>query len=75
MDSAKVNLSNLPLITKGKLDDSWETGLQNVYILKRSNDGQEENVVAFQRDKGEPSHVYIFFTAEGKYAGSNFTGK
>ncbi|UCD80227.1 MAG: hypothetical protein JSW26_02000 [Desulfobacterales bacterium] len=63
------------LVTEGKLDQSWETGLQNVSISKRDNNGKDEIAVAFKRATGEPTHVYIFFTAEGKYAGSNFTGK
>ncbi|MBT8365212.1 MAG: hypothetical protein KJP23_10950 [Deltaproteobacteria bacterium] len=63
------------LVTKGKLDESWETGLQNVAMSKRNNKGKEEIVVAFQRAAGDPTHVYIFFTAKGKYAGSNFTGE
>jgi len=63
------------LVTKGKLDENWETGLQNVALSKRHNKGKEEIVVAFQRATGDPTHVYIFFTTEGKYAGSNFTGE
>ncbi len=63
------------LVSKGKLDESWETGLQNVSVSKRNNKDKEEIVVAFQRAAGDPTHVYIFFTAAGKYAGSNFTGE
>jgi len=63
------------LIAKGKLDQSWETGLQNVAISKRTHNGKDEVVVTFQRKEGDPMRVYIFFTAEGKYAGSNFTGE
>ena len=63
------------LISKGKLDESWENGLQNVTISTRKRDGKTEVVVSFQRKKGAPKAVYIFFNAEGKYTGSNFTGK
>jgi hypothetical protein len=63
------------LVAKGKLDEKWETDLQSVAVSKRNHNGQEETVVAFQRATGDPTHVYIFFSAEGKYAGSNFTGE
>lgn len=63
------------LIAAGKLDQSWETGLQNVAISNRSHAGKDEIVVAFQRKEGDPMRVYIFFTTDGKYAGSNFTGE
>ena len=63
------------LIAKGKLDQSWETGLQNVTISNRNRGGKNEVVVSFQRKEGDPRSVYIFFNAEGKYAGSNFTGE
>ena len=63
------------LVAKGKLDQSWETGLQNVGISKRKNQGKDEVVVSFQREKGDPRTVYIFFNSNGKYTGSNFTGK
>ena len=49
------------LVSKGKLDESWETGLQNVSVSKRNNKDKEEIVVAFQRAAGDPTHVYIFF--------------
>jgi hypothetical protein len=35
------------LVTKGKLDQSWETGLENVAISKRKNKGNDEVVVSF----------------------------
>jgi len=63
------------LIAKGKLDPSWENGLQNVAITNRTQNDRDEIVVAFERKEGNPNRVYIFFTAEGKYAGSNFTGE
>ena len=63
------------LITKGKLDQSWETGLQNVTISNRKHEGKNEIVVSFQRKEGDPKVVYIFFYTNGKYAGSNFTGE
>lgn len=63
------------LITKGKLDQSWETELQNVTISTRKREGKNESVVSFQRKEGDPKAVYIFFNSKGKYAGSNFTGE
>ena len=63
------------LITKGKLDQSWETGLQVVSISNREREGKTEIVVAFERNEGDPKAVYIFFDSAGKYAGSNFTGE
>jgi hypothetical protein len=62
------------LISKGKLDQDWETGLENVTISNRKKNGKDETVVSFNRSEGEPKAVYIFFNAEGKYAGSNFNG-
>jgi len=63
------------LIEKGKLDQSWENKLVQVDVFKRGTDDIDEIVVSFQRAKGDPTTVYIFFDASGKYAGSNFTGK
>ena len=63
------------LISKGKLDQSWETGLENVAISKRKNKGKDEVLVSFQREEGDPRAVYIFFNSDGKYTGSNFTGE
>ena len=62
------------LVNNGKLDQVWETGLKNVTISNRKKDGEDEIVVSFERLEGDPKAVYIFFKAEGKYAGSNFTG-
>jgi hypothetical protein len=56
------------LVGSGKLGESWET-------TNRQKGGQTEYVVSFQRSTGDPKTVYIFFTADGKYSGSNFTGK
>ena len=63
------------LISKGKLDQSWETGLQKVTISIRTHEGKNEVVVSFQREEGDPKAVYIFLNSDGKYAGSNFTGE
>ena len=63
------------LVTKGKLDQSWETGLENVAISKRKNKGKDEVLVSFQRKAGDPKAVYIFFNSGGNYVGSNFTGE
>lgn len=63
------------LVVSGKLAESWETDLKKVDISNRQKAGQWEYVVSFERREGEPNTVYIFFTAEGEYAGSNFTGE
>ena len=63
------------LINKGKLDEKWEISLQNLTISKRNNKGKDEIVVSFTRKEGDPHSVYIFFDLDGKYSGSNFTGK
>lgn len=63
------------LVGSGKLGESWETDLANVEITNRQKGGQTEYVVSFQRSTGDPKTVYIFFTADGKYSGSNFTGE
>jgi len=63
------------LVVSGKLPESWETDLEKVDISNRQKGDQWEYVVSFERSAGEPNRVYIFFTAEGKYSGSNFTGK
>lgn len=63
------------LVASGKLVESWETDLQKVGISNRQKGRQWEYVVSFERSAGEPNTVYIFFTAEGEYAGSNFTGE
>ena len=63
------------LIAKGKLDQTWERGLEKVEVSNRLKGGKEEVAVTFHRAEGEPKAVYIFFSAGGKYAGSNFTGE
>ena len=63
------------LLESEKLDQSWERNLARVDVSNRQKSGKREVVVAFQRAEGEPSTVYIFFDAAGKYSGSNFTGK
>ncbi len=63
------------LIANGKLDQSWEINLMRVNVSTRQKGDKKEVVVSFQRAQGEPQSVYIFFSAEGKYAGSNFTGE
>lgn len=62
------------LLQAKKLDESWETGLENVSISAPQNPGKKEYVVVFRRARGNPQSVFFFFTPAGKYAGSNFTG-
>ena len=63
------------LLWSGKLPGSWETDLARVEISNLNKGGRQEIVVSFQRPTGEPKTLYIFFTADGRYAGSNFTGQ
>ncbi len=63
------------LISSKKLDTSWETNLKKVTVSNRQKSEKKEIVVAFHREKGDPTAVYIFFNAAGKYIGSNFTGE
>ena len=63
------------LINNGKLDQSWETALKKVTVSNRQKGDKKEIVVVFHRGEGDPSAVYIFFNAAGKYSGSNFTGE
>ena len=59
------------LVASGKLEESWETGLNRVDINMRG----EEYVVSFSRNEGDPDRLFIFFNEEGEYTGSNFTGE
>jgi len=63
------------LIGSRKLDPAWETDLEKVEVSHRQKGNDTEVVVAFYRDEGDPKTVFIFFTAAGEYAGSNFTGE
>ena len=63
------------LINNRKLDQSWETDLEQVTVSNRQKDDKNEIVVVFYRREGDPRAVYIFFNADGKYVGSNFTGE
>lgn len=62
------------LCESGKLDATWETQLTQAKVFTRKIAGRDEVVVSFHRAKGDPQAVYIFFSADGQYAGSNFTG-
>jgi hypothetical protein len=63
------------LIGSRKLDQAWETDLESVVVSHRQKGSTTEVIVAFHRAEGDPKTVYIFFTAAGEYAGSNFTGE
>jgi Family of unknown function (DUF6488) len=63
------------LVVSGKLEETWETELVTVGISIREKANEKEKVVSFKKASGTPDTVYIFFTAEGKYSGSNFTGE
>jgi hypothetical protein len=68
-----TNLYNR-LCENGKLDSSWETQLTRATVFTHKRSDRDEVVVSFHRIKGDPQAVYIFFSADGKYTGSNFTG-
>ena len=63
------------LVAGGKLEESWETGLTGIKVFSRNRNNSQEFVVQFERLKGEPRSVYIFFDEKGAYSGSNFTGE
>ena len=63
------------LIISGKLGEIWESGLKHVDISIRPHRGGKEYVVSFKCNKEAPDTVYFFFKSNGKYAGSNFSGK
>lgn len=62
------------LIEKGKLDESWETGLVQVVIKPPGAAGNTDFIVQFSKKEGDPKTVFFFLTDEGQYAGSNYTG-
>jgi hypothetical protein len=70
----KSSLMYDKLVTSGKLDASWETGLETINVYRRDT-GPKEIVVKFSRSTGDPRSVYIFFNEKGEYSGSNFSGK
>lgn len=63
------------LVSSGKLEESWETDLVNIEIESKDNDGKKEYIVKFNRKSSEPKTVFIFFSENGEYKGSNFTGE
>lgn len=63
------------LLSKQKLDDSWESGLKSISVYQNKRGSQVEWTVKFLRTKIDPEAVYIFFDPKGNYIGSNFTGK
>jgi hypothetical protein len=63
------------LISTNKLGETWETHLVTIEISARGNSGNKELVVSFSRSIGNSETVYIFFSEDGEYIGSNFTGK
>ena len=63
------------LLAKGKLDETWEMELVNVSISTRQNQGNKEFVISYEKSNGDPKKVFIFFDADGKYTGSNFSGE
>ena len=63
------------LIAAGKLSEGWETGLKTIKISTRKTGNKSEYVIQFETDKENPDSVYFFFSKDGMYSGSNFTGE
>lgn len=63
------------LVAGGKLGESWETDLVNIEVSTSGVGSKKEFVVTFIRTRSEPRAVFIFFSGNGEYKGSNFTGK
>jgi hypothetical protein len=63
------------LLASGRLDESWETGLDKIEVATRKSGDKNEFVLGFSRSQGSPKTVYIFFSEKGEYTGSNFTAK
>lgn len=62
------------LIDSKKLSSEWDTDLKAIKVSTRKILNILEYVVEFERTKGEPGSFFIFFTHDGLYSGSNFTG-
>ena len=63
------------LIAAAKLSEGWETGLKTIEISTRKTGNKSEYVIQFKTDKENPDSVYFFFSQDGMYSGSNFTGE
>jgi hypothetical protein len=63
------------LLASGKLTESWETDLVNIEVSTRGARSKKEFVVKFIRSTSGPRAVFIFFSGNGEYIGSNFIGK
>ena len=63
------------LIAAGKLSEGWETGLKTINISTRKTGNKSEYVIQFETVKENPDSVYFFFSKDGMYSGSNFTGE
>jgi hypothetical protein len=63
------------LIASGKLPEIWETGLKAIIISTQNTGNSRETVVQFETINENPSSVYFFFSQDGAYSGSNFSGE
>ncbi len=64
------------LITKGKLDKSWAS-VKSVGATQKDFGKGPEWIVSFKNDKeADPAKqtLYVFYTLNGSYIASNFTG-
>lgn len=65
------------LVERGKIDKSW-ADVAPAKTQKQAFDAGTEWVVTFRNEKvADPAKqtLYVFYTMEGKYLASNFTGK
>ena len=65
------------LVERGKLDKSW-VGIKADGASQKTFSNESEWVVTFKNDKvsaPEKQTLYMFFTLDGSYIASNFTGK
>ena len=67
----------ISLVSKGKVDKSWQ-GKKAAGAQKKTYDGKEEWVVTFNNpalsDKSKQT-LYMFFKLDGHYLATNSTGK
>ncbi len=63
------------LVASSKLGERWETDLVNIEVSTRGTSSKKEFVVKFIRSTSDPRAVFIFFSGNGEYNGSNFIGK
>ena len=63
------------LLASGKLPEVWESALKTIKISTRNTVSKLEYIVQFETAKEDPNSVYFFYSQDGVYSGSNFTGE